>query len=535
MKGAWPEADTRIDTAEYLAAGTQAPAGPPGVSAPAVTLPAHCEIVGSMRHRKGVDGQNYALRFHVRLPEQWNGRLLFEGGGGLDGNLGSALGMIGFTKPPAISEGFAVVSQDSGHDARANNDPAHGGDAAFGFDPQARADYGGASIKPVALAAKALAERFYGNGPRYSYFVGCSKGGQEGMMAAQRYPTLFDGIVSGAPGFSLPRAALAEAWDTQQFAAVVRAKGEQVTPATLTRSFSGADLDLVRGAVLASCDADDGLRDGIVGAFRQCTSAKVLPELKRLTCGGAKQSGCLIPAQVEALERIHDGPRNSRGEPLYAGFPWDGGWSGRDWRGWKIGAADGSMPSLNVAMGSIALAAVFSTPPTAPQDRLAYDLGFDFDRDAPKIYATGGAFRRSAWQDIGARSADLSAFRRRGGRMIVYQGASDPVFSVTDTLNWWDEVNARENGNAAQVVRVFPVAGMNHCGGGPSTDQFDAFTALLGWVEHGQAPDRIVAASAPGSPWPGRTRPLCPYPSIARPKSPDADPENAESFKCVRS
>lgn len=204
---------------------------------------------------------------------------------------------------------------------------------------------------------------------------------------------------------------------------MVRAKGEQVTPATLARSFSEADLDLARRAVLAACDADDGLRDGIVGAFRECTSTKVLPELKQLTCSGAKQDGCLIPAQVEALRRIHEGPHNSKGEPLYAEFPWDDGWAGRDWRGWKIGTTDGSMPSLNVAMGSIALAAVFSTPPAAPQDRLAYVLGFDFDRDAPKIYSIGGPFARLAWQDVGARSADLSAFSRRGGRMIVYLGA----------------------------------------------------------------------------------------------------------------
>ncbi|MGZ3196394.1 MAG: tannase/feruloyl esterase family alpha/beta hydrolase [Croceibacterium sp.] len=502
---------------------------------PRVQLPSHCDIVGSLHHRTGANGQAYTIRFHLRLPEQWNGRLFFEGGGGLNGNLGSALGMIGFTQPPAIAQGYAVLSQDSGHDGVANNDPAHGGQAAFGFDPQARADYGGASLEPVTLAAKALAKRIYGAAPRYSYFVGCSKGGQEGMMAAQRYPALFDGIVSGSPGFSLPRAALAEAWDTQQFAAVVRAKGEEVSPASLARSFSDADLGLVRNAVLTACDADDGLRDGIVGAFRQCTSSKVMPQLKRVTCKGAKQPGCLIPAQVDALRRIHEGPRNSKGEPLYAQFPWDAGWSGRDWRGWKIGAADGSMPSINVAMGSAALATVFTTPPTAPKDPLAYVLGFDFNRDAPKIYATGGPFMRSAWQDVGARSPNLAAFRARGGRMIVTHGMSDPVFAASDTLAWWDEVNAAQLRQAGQFVRVFPVPGMNHCSGGPATDQFDAFSALVAWVEHHQAPDQLLATAGPGSPWPGRTRPLCPYPTIARPKPGAADIERAGSFSCTPS
>ena len=535
MAGHWPVADTRIRSADYRPDGTPAPAGPPGFGGPPVQLPAHCEVVGTIRHRTGIDGQNYAIQFRLRLPEQWNGRLFSEGGGGLNGNLGGALGMIGFGKPPALAAGYAVLSQDFGHDNAVNSDPARGGQAAFGFDPQARADYGGASLEPVTLAAKALTARFYGSAPSYSYFVGCSKGGQEGMMLSQRYPDLYDGIVSGAPGFSLPRSAVAEVWDTQQFASVVRAKGEEVTLDSLARSFSDADLGLVRDAVLAACDADDGVSDGIVGAFRQCTSAKVLPELRKRACAGDKLEGCLIPAQIEALQKVHEGPRNSRGEALYASFPWDGGWAGRDWRGWKIGSPSG-MPSINVMMGVPALATVFSVPPTVPADPVAYALGYDFDRDAPMIYATGGPFVRSGWQDVGARSSDLADFRQSGGRMIVTHGVSDPVFSIADTLAWWDEVNSRAGGDAAKFVRVFPVPGMNHCAGGPATDQFDAFSALVDWVERDRAPDRIIATANPGSPWPGRTRPLCPHPSIAGAKAGAAgNPESAASFECVPS
>jgi hypothetical protein len=535
MAGNWPNADTRIQSAEFRPAGTPAPAGPPGFGGPPVALPAHCEIVGSLQHRTGTNGQNYAIKFHLRLPEQWNGRLFAEGGGGLSGNLGAALGMLGFGKPPAIAAGYAVLSQDGGHDNAVNSDPARGGLAAFGFDPQARADYGGASLGPVTIAAKALAAQFYGSAPRYSYFVGCSKGGQEGMMLSQRYPDLYDGIVSGAPGFSLPRSAVAEVWDTQQFASVVRAKGEEMTLANLASSFSDQDLGLARDAVLAACDADDGAVDGIVGAFRQCTSAKVLPELRKRACTGDKGEGCLIPAQIEALRKVHEGPRNSRGEALYASFPWDGGWAGRDWRGWKIGAPSG-MPSINVMMGVPALATVFSVPPSAPADPLAYALGYDFDRDAPMIYATSGPFVRSGWQDVGARSADLGGFRRSSGRMIVTHGVSDPVFSVSDTLAWWDEVNSRTGGEAAQFVRVFPVPGMNHCAGGPATDQVDAFSALVSWVEQDEAPSRIIATAGPGSPWPDRTRPLCPHPLIARAKSAGlGNPESADGFECVRS
>lgn len=539
MRQAWPEQGTRITASGFRAAGP-APAqpGPPGMAPPPVTLPAHCEVTGTMRERQGVDGQRYAIRFHLRMPEAWNGRFFFEGGGGTNGELGSAIGRLSGDVPPALAQGYAVLSQDSGHDNATNSDPKRGGPTAFGFDPQARADYGGASLAPVTLAARALVTHFYGSAPKYSYFVGCSKGGQEGMALAQRHPELYDGIVAGAPGFALPRAALAEAWDTQQFAKVVKAKGEKLTLASLAASFSDSDLGLVRKAVLDACDADDGLVDGIVGAPGQCTSAKVVPMLERSSCGAAKGATCLSTAQIDALQRIHEGPRTSAGKPIYASFPWDAGWADMGWRIWKIGSADGRIPALNVVMGAPSLATIFTVPPKAPgatpDALLAYQLGFDFDRDAAAIYATGHGFSRSAWQDIGARSSDLSAFRKRGGKMIVPHGVSDPVFSVADTTGWWKEVNRKSRGRAAGFVRVFPVPGMGHCQGGPATDRFDSFGALVRWVEEGRAPDRIEASAGPISPWNGRTRPLCPYPLVAVPKPGAIDREKAESFVCAK-
>ncbi|MCW3837649.1 tannase/feruloyl esterase family alpha/beta hydrolase [Sphingomonas canadensis] len=529
-------ADTRITAAEYRPAGPMAaPPGPPGFAMPPVDLPDHCEIGGTINPRTGIDGQSYAITFRLRLPENWNGRFLMEGGGGTNGIVGEAIGRMAGGPVPALAQGYAVLAQDSGHSNATNSVAEKGGATAFGFDPQARADYGGASLAPVTLAARDIATEFYGKPPEFSYFVGCSKGGQEGMMLAQRYPDLYDGIIAGAPGFALPRAAIAEVWDTQAFASVVRAKGEEVTLASLAASFGNTDLAVARDAVLKACDAGDGREDGLIGAFEQCTSAKVLPELERRICTGAKQDGCLSRPQVDALIRVHDGPRNSKGEALYAGFPWDAGWADMGWRVWKIGSPDGRMPAINVAMGTPALAAIFTTPPTAPGatpvQALAYAMGFDFDRDAPGIYATGGAFTRSAWQDIGARSPDLAAFARRGGRMIVPHGVSDPVFSINDTIAWWNDVNGRSHGKAASFARVFPVPGMAHCMGGPATDQFNDFAALVDWVEKGKAPDRIDAKAGPMSPWPGRSRPLCPYPKIARPK-PGATGDTAEDFVC---
>ena len=532
---AWSEPTTRLVHVVHQRAGLEG--SPPGVAQPRAPLPAHCDVTAVMQERTGVDGQAYAIRFHLRLPDEWNGRFLMQGGGGTNGELGDAIGRLPGTASPALAQGFAVLSQDSGHDNARNTVPERNGSAAFGFDPQARADYGGDSLEKTALAARALIAAYYRGEPRYSYFYGCSKGGQEGMALAQQYPTLFDGIVAAAPGFSLPRAAIGEAWNTQAFASVLEAQGRAVTPVSLGSAFSPADLALVGQAVLAACDADDGLADGIVGAFRQCTSAKVIPALTERRCSGAKAEGCLSGAQIEALVRIHQGARSSDGTRLYAGFPWDAGWADPGWRIWMLGAPDGTMPAINVAMGGPALASVFSSPPRAlgadPAAALDYVLRYDFDRDPAAIDAVVPPFSRSAWADNSARSSDLDAFRARGGKLIVPHGVSDPVFSINDTIAWWEEVDRRYGGGAADFARVFPVAGMGHCQGGPATDRFDAFGALVDWVEHDRAPASLPAMAGPASPWPGRERPLCPYPQVARPAREAAGADGAAAFECV--
>ena len=534
-KVAWPEPGTRLQSAVWHDAGP-APAPPrfPGApAAPPAMLPAHCEIIGMMHERTGVDGQHYAIRFHLRLPEPWNDRFFMQGGGGTNGELGDAIGRLSGGAAPALAQGYAVLSQDSGHDNAVNSVPAKNGASAFGFDPQARAEYGGTSLSASVKAAKAAVTAFYGRSPKFSYFLGCSKGGQEGMMLAQRYPALFDGIIAGAPGFALPRAAVAEMWDTQAFAQVASAQGAPITQLSLANSFSAADFALVGKAVLVACDKDDGAEDGIVGAFTSCTSAKVLPQLAKITCTGTKQDGCLSAAQVTALRRMHDGARDAKGQPLYAEFYWDAGWADMGWRIWKIGG--GPVPSINVAMGAPSLAAIFTTPPTPLPDnfqaKLDFAVHFDFDRDARRIYATGAGFPRSGWTDIGAQSTDLSAFRRRGGKLIVPQGVSDPVFSLADTVRWYEAVDKKTGGQANVFVRLFAIPGMGHCGGGPATDGYDAFTALVDWVERARTPDRIEAKANPMSPWPGRTRPLCAFPKVARYKG-SGSLEDARSFAC---
>jgi hypothetical protein len=541
MSAKWPDASTRITQATWRPDGTQVAL--PMFMGPPASLPAHCELTAVMHERVGVDGQRYAIRFRLRLPAQWNERFLFEGGGGTEGELGMAVGMVAAGAPTALTRGYAVVAEDSGHDNAIDSNPARGGQVAFGFDPQARADYGGASLQPVAQAAEAAIEVYYGHNALHSYFMGCSKGGQEGMVFAQRYPGTFDGIIAGAPGFSLPRAALAEAWDTQAFASLIDASNHTpIDLGSLPTTFGDTQFSVARDAILTACDADDGARDGITADFAACTWRRVQAVLEQKICAGGARDSCLTRRQLDVLARVLGGPKDSKGRRLYADWPVDAGIGSPGWRVWKIGAAKGSVPgmsagfpAINVTTGAPALASIFTTLPTpidvTPQAGLAYALHFDFDRDAPKVYAVQAPFERSAWTDISARSANLDAFRAHGGKMIVPQGASDPVFSLNDTLAWYQEVNQRTHGAAASFVRVFPVPGMAHCAGGPATDQLDALDALVSWVEKGEAPDRILATAGPSSPWPGRTRPLCPYPKIAR-YSGTGSIEEAQNFKC---
>ncbi|HRO61838.1 MAG TPA: tannase/feruloyl esterase family alpha/beta hydrolase, partial [Burkholderiaceae bacterium] len=506
--------------------------------------PEHCHLVARFGERAGANGQTYATRMRLRLPADasWNGRFYFEGGGGTDGNLGAATGATMAGERSALARGFAVVSTDAGHDNAVNNDPDRGGSATFGLDPQARLDYGYNALDAVTRQAKGLLETFYDRPPEYSYFVGCSNGGRQAMMASQRFPEHFDGIVAGNPGFNLPRAGIAEAWDSQQFASAARAiDASQVDPQghpLIRFGFSPSDLQLVADDILAVCDKLDGVEDGIVGDFAPCNYDPAV-RLPALQCLITKQPGCLAVSQVQALQRVMAGPRNSANEPLYSDWPWDPGIAAGGWRAWKLETAPNAPVNnaINLTLGAAALPYVFTTPPTITTDLVGYMLNFDMDNDAPKIEATSGEFSTPAMQFMAANSTDLSAFRARGAKMIVYHGLADPVFSFNDTRNWYGGVVAASGGsnaglaNARSFVRLFPVPGMNHCSGGPATDRFDALTAVVDWVEQGVAPDSILASANPASGFAGRTRPLCPYPQVARYDG-SSDIEQAASFVC---
>jgi len=515
-----PIPNTRITLAQVNPASTN-PLGPE-----------HCQIQGAINERVGVDGKPYAIGFHLRMPVDWNGRFFFQGGGGTDGNIGNALGTIGIAQTSnALSIGYAVVSTDAGHTA----EPVPGiGGVLFAVDPQARIDYGYNALDVVTRTAKRILAQNYGAAPTYSYFIGCSNGGRQGMVASQRFPDHFDGIVAGDPGFNLPQAAVAEAWDSQAFAAVaaqVDVNGQPYLPTT----FSNGDLALLANAVLEQCDARDGLVDGIIDNLPACHF-----DPAALQCLGAKNTTCLAPEQVKALNKVFGGAKNSDGRRLYADWPYDAGVGAPGWRVWKIGfpAAPGAPlvnGAINLTLGASALPYVFMTPPDqiGGNELARYMFDFDFDADAPRIFQRSGTYRQSSMAFMSAHSTDLRKFERRGNKLIVYHGASDPVFSLNDTIRWYQRLNRHTHGAAGRFARLFVMPGMNHCAGGPTTDGTDFLTPIVDWVEHGHAPERIVATAGAASPWPGRMRPLCPYPQQTRYKG-SGDINLADNFECRR-
>jgi feruloyl esterase len=495
----------------------------------------HCVIRGAVNERLGSDGKPYAIGFEMRLPERWNGRYFDQLNGGNDGAVVPAYGGLGGNQPDnALARGYAVLSSDSGHDGQANRDAGLVGGNLFGFDEQARLDYGYTANVTLTPLAKTIIERYYGRRPEYSYMVGCSNGGRHAMVGATRLTREFDGFLAGDPGFNLPQAALQHAWDIQSFG---QADSDP------KHAFSRDDMKAVASAVLAQCDALDGAKDGIVGALAACQKTF---DVDKLACGADNAGRCLAPKQVAALKRAFGGPTDKSGRHLYASWPFDAGLGGNDWRGWKLESPipgfDG-LPLIAV-LGAGSLAQVFTTPPTqvagTPQGLLEYLRGFDFDRDAPKITATTKAYPVSAMDFMAPtdwRKPKLAELKAAGGKLIVYHGASDGAFSVQATIDWFEKLRSNNGGNASGFARFYSVPSMNHCSGGPATDRFDLFNVLVDWVEHKKAPGVVTAearannAELPADWSKTRSRPLCEWPKVARYRG-TGDLESAASFQC---
>ena len=472
--------------------------------------PAHCIVHGSAAPRTGADGKAYETRFELRLPTTWSGRFLYQGGGGNDGIVAPAVGRnTGSFPDTGLQRGFAVVTTDAGH---------QGPTPEFGLDPVARIDHAYAAHERTATIAFALIARYYGRAPDRKYFVGCSGGGRQGMMFAQRYPAYFDGIAICAPAMSVSSGAtIAAAWDTQTYLSVAptNADGQRV----LSQAFSDADLALVSRGITAACDAADGATDGMVLRPDACRF-----DPKRLLCAGAKDANCLSAVQVAALERTFGGPRDTSGRGLYVGQAWDPGIAAPGWRQWKLGSSQTGTPNAaNATLMAGALAHEFFTPP----DPAFAITQFNFDRDPARMQAFSSVFDTY-------RDSTLAEFRKRGGKLLIFHGTADPIFSALESIDYYQRLTRNNGGpqSTGRWARLFLVPGMNHCAGGPATDSFDGLSTIVDWVEKGAAPARIEASARPGTTYfPGRTRPLCAYPSYARYDG-SGSLEDAANFVC---
>ena len=497
------------DAAEMEAGKPYSLASPFGPPVVVTSLPGHCVVHGEVNHHKGADGKDYGDRFEIRMPTEWQGRLLFLGGGGLDGLLNPAIGFQGPTTKPdsksALGMGYAVVSTDGGHQA-VGGMPI---DGSFGSDPDARADYNYRSTKLVADAARKIVAVYYEHPIQHSYFSGCSNGGREGLIAGERYAEYFDGIIAGAPAFNLTNAAIAEAWATVQLAAIAPKKPDGSPD--LAQSLTEADLKLLVSAVLEKCDALDGLKDGLIFNAQACHFDPAV-----LKCPAGQSNGCLSEQKAGAIQKIFGGPHDSKGNAIYSAWPYDSGVAADGWRMWITGA--GPMPAFNVIIFPQFFNGVVLAGAPPPVDIFK----FNFDSDPARI--------EKASLEINATSTDWSAFRKKKGKLLLYTGMSDPVFSPLDLIRYYKQLEQDNGGEkeAQSFARLFLVPGMNHCSGGPGLDDFDTLSAMRAWVEEGKAPDSLVAR---GVAFAGRTRPLCAFPLIATYNG-KGDSEDAANFTC---
>ena len=455
-------------------------------------LPQFCQVEGS------VATPGNQVGFRLALPADWNGKFYFQGIGGFGGT---------FTNMNrGVSRKYASATTDMGHKGAAF-------DGSFATKNQAQViDFGNRGTHVTAVATQALTTAYYSRKPQFAYFNGCSTGGRSALMEAQRYPSDFDGIIGGAPGFGVTLQMV-----RQDLYKWMTAKPENYVPSS--------KIDVMAKATLAECDARDGLKDGLISDPSLC---RFKPE--SMKCAGPDAPDCLTGPQVETVKRILAGLKTKSGEVLVPGFP-----IGHEElpTGWQQSIV-GSKPPVFSADGRA------TWPEGAPngyvfaeqhfryfffRDIPNYDwMTFDLERDRPRVQPMA--------EILDSTNPDLRPFEKRNGKFILYHGWNDSMISAYWTVGYYDRVVKAVGGKsqADQFIRLFLVPGMHHCAGGPGPNTFDSLTALESWVERGVAPDQIVASHLTNQKV-DRTRPLCPHPKVATYKG-TGSIDDAANFTC---
>jgi feruloyl esterase len=445
-------------------------------------LPAYCEVKGTASPTPGS-----RIGVVYRLPEAWNGKLLGIGGGGWAGNVTLEAAAEGLTK------GYAVAETDSGHPS------ADGVDMAWALTADGKRnvdtidDFGWRAVHVMTVLGKQVLDLYYGKPATKAYFQGCSTGGRQGLMEAQRFPDDYDGVIAGDPVYDF----------TVQTSAVMRTQFFHADP---DANMLPAQANLLNKAVLDACDGLDGLKDGIITDPRACRWDPVALQCK----AGQSPPDCLTAKQVETARKAYEGLKTSGGRvvawPLMRGGE-------IDWIGRSIGNARSPLGS-NAVLGSVGIQVIIYQDPKRDLLTMAPDAMLR-DIDANPFTA--------AYE---SKDTDIRKFAARGGKLLLYHGMYDPGPSVLSTIKYFEAAKTGLGGRAGQTA-LFIVPGMYHCRGGPGPDQFDSLDALDNWVTTSAAP-AVIPASNKAS---GIERPLCPYPALPAYDG-KGDPKALASFAC---
>lgn len=458
-------------------------------------VPAHCQVRGYV---------SSAVEFELRLPlDDWNGKFIKRGCGGFCGFVG-----VGACNNH-LKDGYACIASDMGHTSTAL-------DAKWAYnDIQAEIDFGYRATHVVTVAGKAITETFYGDAPQRSYFMGCSTGGRQGLVEAQRFPYDFDGIVAGAPVINETGAGMQLLWTV---VANRDEDGNQILPAS--------KAPVIHKAVIAKCDMNDGVEDGLIGDARDCDF-----DPADLQCSGRDRDNCLTAAQVDVVNKIYDGPVNSDGMVLYTGGVQRG--SELNWPGNYI-SEDGSLSVYENFMSDLFRYLGFYPDPGPSWQQ----TDFDFDEDYKRLGMMETIYSGS--------NPDLRKYEARGGKILVYQGWRDQSVVPLNIIDYYETATNTMGGEEAMqgFFRLFMIPGMNHCSGGDGAYAVNYLEHMEDWVENGNAPEMLTAVhpnvrvDSAGTDLPlddtqvDFSRPVFPYPAKVM-YSGEGDSDAAESFMRV--
>ncbi|HLH41486.1 MAG TPA: tannase/feruloyl esterase family alpha/beta hydrolase [Bryobacteraceae bacterium] len=458
-----------------LAPATQARGGaaatPAGRGAPApLMLPAHCRVAATLK-----PSSDSEIKMELWMPaENWNGKFQMMGNGGWAGAIQGLSQM-----QAALREGYATSATDTGHE---------GGNGMFALGhPEKITDFAWRAVHETAVKSKMFIKAYYGKEPKYSYWNGCSTGGRQALIEVTKFPDDFDGVLAGAP--ANPHIYLHAAGVERSIELMKHPDG----------ALSQAKVETLHNAVLAQCDALDGVKDGLIGDPHRC---KFDPE--SLLCKGADNDKCLTAAQVATVKTVYSDVKTSKGEIVWTGFEPGGELQYASLRAIPT-APGGGWDSIRIL---------------GHQDPNYDWRSFNLDSDLALADKSG----------IDTHITDLTPFKKHGGKLLLYHGWADQAIPPGNTINFYHSVIEKMGSKQDDWMRLFMIPGMMHCSGGSGTDQFNRVAVLERWREQNQAPDQILASHVSNGQI-DMTRPLCPYPQVAVYKGVGST-NDAANFSC---